>query len=253
MYFGESSQTTYAQCGAEGLDACCGTPARACKKTGTSLTASAEASIRKNTEIIHYQREQIEKRRIRKVQLERINASETAALIKSFMEYDRKSTPLNLFPVEGFTPGIKQTTYFSLTLGSEECGRIDDNGNYEKCYMVNGFHFYFDREGVSDHVFTTRLRLGGMPQAWRQYGFDWDLSYNEWINLFKKLGYKTLATEKSSVGLRDGAKFFEGELTTIVKTPNGRMRIALDFTNGFGKVSPKDKGTLFSMVVDKIG
>lgn len=264
-FLGASNASTFAQCGEEGLDRCCGAPARACKIGEKPATAYAgmnlvgEATIKARTQLVKNQRQDYERRRARRKQLARINVSDTSKMMKTVAEAAKNSRTLDLFPVEGFEPGEKQSTYFSLALDND-CGRIEVEDAQTKCYVVNGIHFYFDRDGTSDHLYVNRFRLDfnnlrsdGMPDKWRAYGFNWDLSYNEWVNLFKKLGYPTLATEKPNVRLRDGAKFFDAELTTLVKTPNGAMQITLNFTNGFGKTTVNDRGTLFSIVVDKLG
>ena len=185
--------------------------------------------------------------------MERIDAAENAKLFKNLLAFDKKGKSLNLFPVERFTPGVKQTTYFSLLLDTEECSRIDDAGNTTKCYIVNGYHLYFDGDNVSDHLYVNRFRIGGMPPEWTQYGFDWELSYKGWIRLFKKLGYETILSQKPSVVTRDAAKFFDAELMTVVKTPQGRMLITLSFTNGLHKTTSNHSGTLFSVLIDRIG
>ena len=252
------SATAYAQCGAEGLDRCCGNPAKACKAGGkptsvsAKLNASTDAIIKQRTELVRLQRQSAERLRKRQKQLARTADSETAKLIKSLIEYDRKGKKLSLFPVEGFTPGVKQTTYFSLLLDTQECSQIEETDDSAKCYINNGYHFYFDKNNVSDHLYVNRFRIGGMPDTWTQYGFDWDLSYNGWTSLFKKLGYQTLVTQKPKIEKRGDSKFFDAEMMAIVKTPQGRMQITLDFTNGFGKTKANDSGTLFSMIVDKI-
>lgn len=254
----------FAQCGSEGLDRCCGNPARACKRGDkpavayANLNVVAEADVRMRSQIVNAQRQDYERRRARRKQLARVNVSDNAKMMKTITS-DLKIKTLNLFPVEGFVPGEKQSTYFSPMLDNE-CGRIETGAEMSKCYVTNGIHFYFDGDGTSDHLYVNRfrpdinnLRSDGMPDKWRAYGFNWDASYNDWIKLFKKLGYPTLTTEKPSIRLRDGSKFFDAEMMTLVKTPNGVMQITLNFTNGFGKTTADDKGTLFSIVVDKLG
>lgn len=248
-----------AQCGAEGLDPCCGDPPRACKAgkrpTGTALERNSLTAkvIKERTALVRLQRQQAEQLRLRRKQLAKIKDSEIAKIIQSLLEADRKAKTLELFPVADFTPGVKQTIYFSLSLDVEECSRFDESGNFEKCYIVDGYHLYFDKNNVSDHIYVSRLRLDGMPELWARSGFDWDLSYNEWVNLFKKLGYQTYAAEKPRVKNSDGEKYFDAELTTIVKTKQGRMQITLSFAHGYGKTTADDGETLFSILIDRIG
>lgn len=247
-----------AQCGAEGLDPCCGDPPFACKAGKRPVGIAAQRNsltakvIKERTALVRLQRQQAERLRLQRKKLAQIKNSDVAKLIQSLLEADRRADPLDLFPVADFTPGVKQTTYFSLLLDTQECSSINESGAVEKCYIVDGYHLYFDKNNVSDHIYVSRLRLGGMPENWAQQGFDWDLSYNEWVDLFKKLGYQTFPTEKPRVATRGGEKFFDAELMTIVKTPQGRMQITLDFTNGFGKTTADDAETLFSIIVDRL-
>jgi hypothetical protein len=202
--------------------------------------------------MVRLQRQRAELARTRRIQLEKINAAESAKAFKNLLAENSKGRLLELFPVEKFIPGAKQTAYFSLMFDSEECSPIGDAANTAKCYVVNGFHFYFDANNLSDHLYVNRFRVGGMPREWARYGFDWSLSYNDWRKLFKKLGYETVVTQAPTVVARDSAKFFEAELMTVLKTPQGKILVTLSFANGFGQTAAKDKGTLFSIIMDRI-
>ena len=172
-----------AQCGSEGLDPCCGNPARMCDKAARGLSLVAEAAIKNKTVIVRTQREKIERKLIRRRQLAKVASSQTSKMLKTIVETGKSSRVLELFPLDGFKPGVAQSKLFALYLDSE-CGELATINQPMQCYTQNGIHFYFDFEGKSDRSFVSRLRPGGMPGKLENYGFDWDLSYNEWIKLF---------------------------------------------------------------------
>lgn len=256
VYLGAMSQNTKAQCGPEGLTPCCGNPARACRVGEGALSLVAQAEVTKRSEVVRQVRQRLEKQRI----LRRKTALKTAAApipkkIGKTATVNLAKKTLPLFPVSGFRPGIKQQRLFSLVLDNE-CGELDFESiqpDGMQCYLRDGIHFYFDQDGVSDHLFVSRFRKDGMPAEWRALDFAWDLSYNQWMKLFEKYGYRVDQTKiPGPKSLGGGVRYFEGELTTEVLTNYGEMEVVLDFSNTIGTSKPTDRATLFSITVERL-
>lgn len=250
VYFPVASQKVNAQCGPEGLTPCCGNPARSCRIGEGILTVAASADITKRSNIVRQVRQRLEKQRIlTRQQLQR----GTVRVIKPVRNSAKSLVPqtLTLFPLAGFEPGAKQSTYFSLQLDNA-CGKLFEINDMEKCYVKDGIHFYFNQDGTSDHLFVSRFRPGGMPNEWRDYNFDWNLSYNDWMELFERLGYISRETKIPGPKTIAGVKYFEGQLTNEVETNYGKMEIVLDFSFGIGTSKPTERGTLFSISINRM-
>jgi len=162
----------------------------------------------------------------------------------------KKAKTFELFPVAGITLGETGSIYLSLS--GKNCGIKDDAGNLTECYEVKGISFYCNENKVADKLHLTTLSLEGMPPEWTKIGFGWDLSYNEWVNLFKQNGYPSVGIEKPRVATDSGDKFLKAQLLTIVKIANGTALITLNFDYGIGKTTVNHRGTLFSIEVDKL-
>lgn len=250
VYFPAMSQNVNAQCGPEGLTPCCGSPQRACRIGEGVLTLAASAGITKRSEIVRQVRQRLERQRI----LSKQQAGRTVITSnKTNRSQVKRIAPqtLTLFPVAGFEPGSRQSTYFSLSLDNK-CGKLFEAMDEMQCYLKEGIHFYFDENGASDHLFVSRFRTGGMPSEWEKYNFDWNLSYNQWMKLFEKLGYIPRETKIPGPKTVAGVRFFEGQLTNEIETNYGKMQIVLDFYYGIGTAKPTDRGTLFSISVGRV-
>lgn len=249
MASGLFCNTAFAQCGADGTQPC---PPKTSKTPTPPVrdAAARQRAARENSERDKAERQRIVRERLKQSAKQKTNAgSVSAKTVADYAAAMKKAKPIKLFPVEGVTLGETGSKY--LSLAGNKCDVDDDNST--GCYELNGIYFYCDENDVSDKLYISTLRLNGMPEDWKKLGFDWDLSYNEWVNLFKQKGYASLATEKPQVVTGSGAKYLQAELTTVVKTADGYARLTLKFGAGYGKTTVSDKGTLFSIVADKLG
>ena len=239
-----SVKETSAQCGPDGTQLCPEASTVPANKRPVSNASKlrAESAERRRAELA----------RLKRKQLKNQNAKNPPPWMKNIIEYGKSfknGQPLEIFPTANVTLG--KTGSKLLALRGDNCGITGKDGKLTQCYVVEGITFYCDENNISDSLYLTRLRLGAMPDNWIRAGFDWELSYNGWVNLFKQMGYESLATEKPSVAVQSGKKFLKAELMTVVNTPAGKVQIILDFNFGVGKTTVNDKGTLFSIAIDK--
>lgn len=244
--------SAFAQCGADGTQPC---PPKTPKipKPPIGDSAVKQRAARENAEREKAERQRIALARQKQKSIKQ-KVNETPQWMKNVAAYGKameNAKTLKLFPVEGVTFGETGSKYLGLV--GNKCDAVNEGEKINDCYEVEGIYFYCDENDVADKLYISTLRFGGMPDDWKKLGFDWDLSYNEWVNLFKQKGYASLGTEKPKVITRAGEKYLQAELTTIVKTSAGYTRITLNFGNGYGKTTINDKGTLFSIVADRLG
>ena len=245
MIFGVFYDSALAQCGADGTQPC---PPKTLKPPVVDSTAKQRAA-KENAERDKAERQRIARERVKQAAKQKANAgSEAVKTVAAYAAAMKKAKPLKLFPVEGVTFGETGSKYLSLAGNKCDVDDADSSG----CYELNGIYFYCDENDLTDKLYISSLRLDGMPEDWKKLGFDWDLSYNEWVNLFKQKGYASLATENPKVVTKSGKQYLKAELTTVVKIANGYTRLTFNFVNGYGKTSVNDKGTLFSIVADKL-
>lgn len=86
---------------------------------------------------------------------------------------------------------------FGVTLGKTTWKDVEDKGykviKWEKGHaryvIIDGVSFWdHSGEGVFTSLYWTREDCDFPPQ-WKSKGFSWDISYNEWVNVFKALGF----------------------------------------------------------------
>ena len=96
------------------------------------------------------------------------------------------------------------------------------------------------------HIFMTHSDK--MFPEWNKFDFDWNLSYNEWISLFKKYGFTVIQTKEPRVSSWEhGPDYLEAELVTVSKDYS--LKFKLDFSYGRDGCTPKSCSTLYSISV----
>lgn len=142
----------------------------------------------------------------------------------------------NFFPLFGFTLG-KTTLEQAKSMGYELKNWEDDP---EKFADVRGVSFYYDD---LEEVFTSLLWNRDdcdFPSLWKSKGFSWELSYNEWIDTFRKLGCKITITKEPIQRDFNGRKVLIAEFEALL--PDKALLFELDFDygeNGCETSSPK--------------
>ena len=96
------------------------------------------------------------------------------------------------------------------------------------------------------HIYMTRSDK--MFPEWNKFDFDWNLSYNEWISLFKKYGFTVIQTKEPRVSSWEhGPDYLEAELVTVSKDYS--LKFKLDFSYGRDGCTQESCSTLYSISV----
>lgn len=156
-------------------------------------------------------------------------------------------------PVNDFFP------LFGVTLGMTTWNDAEDMGyKVKRCKPessrttnIENVDFWdHEGEGVFTSLYWTRDE-SDFPSLWKSKGFDWDNSFDEWIDVFKKLGYNISIT-KQPVRLEHSGSFsLYAEFKAL--SLDGKLFFDMDFNygkDGFFTSSPK---TLYSITVDYKG
>ena len=90
---------------------------------------------------------------------------------------------------------------------------------------------FWDHEGVG--VFTSMYLTrdeNDIPSSWLSKGFSWELTYDEWILVFVKLGFNLTISKQPSRGIVDRNKMSNTEFDAL--SPDGKLEFTLEFNNG---------------------
>ncbi len=147
----------------------------------------------------------------------------------------------DLFPLYGVTLG-KTTTKELSRLGSHTKSK-KDNGEVYSFYVVDGMKFWYDHDGTSDHMYITKT--DPLPDQWREFGFDWNLSYDHWIRLLEDQGYHIEIADPPHSEPYDGHDSFKAKLVATRQT-NMLLELTLGFFYGRATTSDSPR-TLYNM------
>ena len=147
----------------------------------------------------------------------------------------------DFFPLFGVTLG-KTTWKDAEELGAEV--EIYEKGpsRYTRIKKVA----FWDHEGKG--VFTDLYwahHNADFPSLWKSKGFSWDLSYEDWIDLFEKLGYCITIKKDPYQKVWQGRTVLSAEFKAL--SPDEMLEFRLDFDfgkDGYYTSSPK---TLYSI------
>ena len=153
----------------------------------------------------------------------------------------------DFFPLFGVTLG-KTTWKEAKDLGAEV--EIWKKGPSRVVHINNVAFWDHEGEGVFTSMYWTYSHLDNtdFPSLWKSKGFSWILSYNEWISVFSKMGFRIIVKQEPS------QKKFSGRLTLNAEFEALSLDGILSFRMSFGygedgclTSSPK---TLYSITVD---
>lgn len=145
-----------------------------------------------------------------------------------------KISETDLFPLYGIVLG-KTTVEELAALGVKSPGF-----NF---YDVHGFNFWYSKNGKADHMYITHW--DALPEKWRNFGMDWDLSYQQWLNLFKKQGFEINIIETPKIVSYRGRDSFRAEIQASRKGENPVI-VKLDFR--YSKLTKEDDGGTLSNI-----
>ena len=153
----------------------------------------------------------------------------------------------DFFPLFGITLG--KTTWQDAKDIGVKVRRIENEPS--RTINVEKVDFW-DHEGVG--VFTSLYWTNDesdFPVLWKSKGFDWNLSYDKWIEVFEKLGFDITITRQPSQSIYSRRNTLNAEFEAL--SPDKTLRFIMDFNyggNGYLTSSPK---TLYSITVNYEG
>ena len=152
-------------------------------------------------------------------------------------------TYAQFFPVYGVLPG-KTTVSDIESLGYRVEGGY---GSYNVRIKTLAFWDH-DGDGVFKDIYMTHT--DAMPGKWRELGFDWRLSYDEWLALFQKLDF-TIEHQKSPKNVRyDGRNTLSAKFIATAPDQTFTMRLEFDHGNANGEgYSTHSKRSLYNISV----
>ncbi len=159
-------------------------------------------------------------------------------------EVNLKSKECSFFPLYGVALGETSVKQLAKK-GSRAKGKDSNNKRY-KYYLVNDMNFWYDKN-TATHMYLTYT--SPMPQKWRNCGLDWDLTYNEWLKLFKQLGFFISSVKLPKKEWYSGKRTLTAEFHASKKISDDMQLVfELDF-NYSQKTSVNSKGTIYSLRV----
>lgn len=151
----------------------------------------------------------------------------------------------DLFPLYGVTLG--ETTVDQLARLGRRSDRIDKaTGQPYACFVVNGIDFWYHSGGVAESIYIAR-GIDQIPERWRVSGFDWDISYNQWISLLQRLGCSLTIEEPPRVVKYAGHDSLSAKISAL-KQARVPIEIRLNFNYSRGPATDS-QGTLYSISV----
>ena len=161
-------------------------------------------------------------------------------------EYDEKleyeKIECSFFPLYGVTLGI--TTVKELANKGVRAKDYDTSGEPYKYYLINSMNFWYDNNRASHMYLTYSYAL---PDKWRKCGFDWSLSYNNWIKLFESLGFNIAHVTLPKKEWYSGKRTLVAEFKASKKISRNLQLVFEMHFNYSQKTSVNSKGTVYSM------
>lgn len=140
---------------------------------------------------------------------------------------------------------------YGLTLGKTTWKDMADAGFnvkfYDKESVVGealGLNFW-DHDGKKYFTDLHMVNSANMPVDWIKLGFQWGNSYDTWHTLLRDLGYSIVVEKEPQVKQYSGRDVLAADVRAI--SPDGRLRIDLNFNYGDHGATTSSPGTLYSM------
>lgn len=146
------------------------------------------------------------------------------------------SSTKELFPVYGITLG--ETDEDTL----KNMGKADDGH-----YTVHGQNFWVHDGNIFKGMYLTRPSQ--LPLKWRNMGFDWYLTYDQWLDLLNDLGYTITIEEAPHIEMYRGHESFYAEVKAVNKTAAVPTELSLDFKYS-DITTTSGEGSLYSIDID---
>lgn len=146
------------------------------------------------------------------------------------------------FPIDGLTLGTS-TLDDARRLGKE----VKDKGDGDFTCDING-HSWWDfskNDGIFDWL--SIYRYESMPPLWtNQFGFSFQLSYNEWLSIFQNLGFNIKIKKSPETKEYQGRKTLSAKIEAISPDQSIEFDLTFDYGNSNGEGhSTNSKNTLY--------
>ena len=171
---------------------------------------------------------------------------------KNEINYDHPLSLNDFFPVCGVT--LNKTTVQDVERQSYRYAEIeyDDSGlviAWSNNSEYGGSGSQIRKEKNSN--FFTHIYMSGadvMFPEWSKLGFDWSLSYDDWISLFKRMGFTIIQTEEPQIkSWEHGPDYFYTNVVAISKDYS--LKFELKFSYGRDGNTLYSRSTLYSIGV----
>lgn len=164
------------------------------------------------------------------------------------LEYEEGKRQRNqFFPVNGIV--LEQSTLEDAERQSYRYSKIEHCDSGLVIAWDNGIQI---RKEARCNLFTDIYLTcyDEMPTIWRNRGLEWDLSYEQWIVLFKKLHFRVIQTQSPRISSWEDGKrpdYFDASFVAIAN--DNSIKFALNFSYGEKGTKASSKSTLYSIKV----
>lgn len=164
-----------------------------------------------------------------------------------------ESSEASLSAINDFFP------LFGITLGKTTWKQVKEMGyKVEKWEDGPSRHATVEEVAFWDHegegIFTSLYWVqdeSDFPPLWKSKGFSWNLSFEEWCEVFKKLGYEIEVEKQPFRKKYKGYETLCAEIEAL--SPDGSLTFDLDFDYGEDGYYTSSPNTLYSISVDYNG
>lgn len=144
---------------------------------------------------------------------------------------------------------------FGITLGETTWKQAEDMGNNVEVYEGGPRRFmrienltFGDHEGMG--VFTSlywpqSYNNTDFPPLWKSKGFSWDNSYDEWMDVFNKLGFNITVQQQPNQKEFCGRNTLSARFKALSSDGSLSFELIFDYgDNGYYTSSPKTLNTI---------
>lgn len=160
---------------------------------------------------------------------------------------DSSSAIDNFFPLFGITLG-KTTWKDAKEMGLKVCRFEKEDSRTINVESVD----FWDHDGVG--IFTSLYWTNDesdFPALWKSKGFDWNLSYDKWIEVFEKLGFEITVTRQPSQKIYSQRNTLTAEFEAM--SPDKTLCFVMDFNYGEKGYYTFSPNSLYSITVNYEG
>jgi len=151
-------------------------------------------------------------------------------------------------PQKSASPSGELFPVFGIVLGQTDVEELKKMGEEDDgFYVIHGQKFWVHSGNVFKSMNLVRPRQ--LPLKWRNMGFDWFRSYDQWLELLEDLGYTITIVEAPHVEMFRGHESFTAEVKAINGTATVPTELNLDFKYS-DKTTTSGEGTLYSIDID---